>query len=855
MERRFERNFSSVRIHTGDNAAASARGVNAQAYTVGENIVFNAGQFSPETSAGRRLIAHELAHTIQQSDFRDPGAVTLQRSPDPQPGQTPLSLGFTPAPDMLFFAEPFHPGAIDLNDPASVAGSRFVNESTVVAWAAQRIFNDVTLSGGTTEKERLVKLLRRGEFDDLHALWRSHEISIAMLVSPMGFGSTAVNTQPQVQVVFPTDNPFSGSEAARVQWATYLVTHWEEVDEKLDDKVTDLYVEKISAALHTLRIPPGAILVKDPEQVKAIEDAPDKEEIPIGGGWGGTANFGFEWLDKRMKSTSMRGLVFEVIGHEGVYFEMGLSDFLKTDPWTGKVIGDVVENTKGLVIVGEFIKGFLTALASPVVVLMDTVAKIVDLSTMAYAAQMKMLGYDIPYTCFSSTCRSYTACVDEKSKEGGSTEGCKSDALKQALEEASIIIPIYRQGRECVSDGNAEACGAIAALAVGLAEGGVRKMSGGRFAEAEMPGGKLAEAEVAGAKGRPSMTQAEFEEGLIREAIERPRRGEPTFAEGLKEPTAIEEPAQSRLEIKKPSQPEPTSAREVATEAIVDEKARQAGSELKLGDGNHGVAAAGEGKEAGFQLCSSHCSLVARKLAEIEKVLPENSEIRRDVTFLKKQAAGFDHQIKTRPDLADQFARDVAKGLKEVAQSPIVDELLQMSVDDLRANRASLTSQISGALELSAEVSEAFAEAGRKGIHTELPEGTQATGTTAKPRTAITTDAPMLAAKLEEAIGPRPRGHEAHHIIPKGMKEAAEARQILEDAGIDINDPRNGVWLPKDTAVPNPSAVEIHSMVHTKRAIRIMTEQLREGAKGGPTGVANALRRIQLTLSDLRYER
>jgi hypothetical protein len=82
------------------------------------------------------------------------------------------------------------------------------------------------------------------------------------------------------------------------------------------------------------------------------------------------------------------------------------------------------------------------------------------------------------------------------------------------------------------------------------------------------------------------------------------------------------------------------------------------------------------------------------------------------------------------------------------------------------------------------------------------------------------------------------------------MKQAKEARLILKKAGVDINDVKNGVWLPKDTSVANPFAGEIHSKVHTSRAIRIMTEQLRKGAEdGGPQGVRRALRRIQETLS------
>jgi hypothetical protein len=67
MESGFGHDFSRVRVHTDARAAESARDVNALAYTVGRDVVFGAGRFAPNTSDGRRLIAHELAHTIQQS--------------------------------------------------------------------------------------------------------------------------------------------------------------------------------------------------------------------------------------------------------------------------------------------------------------------------------------------------------------------------------------------------------------------------------------------------------------------------------------------------------------------------------------------------------------------------------------------------------------------------------------------------------------------------------------------------------------------------------------------------------------------------------------------------------------------
>jgi hypothetical protein len=67
MEPRFGHDFSHVRIHTNSGASESARAVNALAYTVGQDVVFAAGQYVPETTAGKKLLAHELAHTIQQN--------------------------------------------------------------------------------------------------------------------------------------------------------------------------------------------------------------------------------------------------------------------------------------------------------------------------------------------------------------------------------------------------------------------------------------------------------------------------------------------------------------------------------------------------------------------------------------------------------------------------------------------------------------------------------------------------------------------------------------------------------------------------------------------------------------------
>lgn len=74
MESRFNYDFDKVRVHTDATAAESARAVNALAYTVGRDVVFAARQFAPGLDSGKKLLAHELTHVIQQTS--SPGAIS-----------------------------------------------------------------------------------------------------------------------------------------------------------------------------------------------------------------------------------------------------------------------------------------------------------------------------------------------------------------------------------------------------------------------------------------------------------------------------------------------------------------------------------------------------------------------------------------------------------------------------------------------------------------------------------------------------------------------------------------------------------------------------------------------------------
>lgn len=76
---RMGHDFSNVKIHTGSNAENSAKAINAKAYTYQNHIVFNSGEYDPSTYDGKKLLAHELVHTIQQD-----GKVLSRKEKDEQ---------------------------------------------------------------------------------------------------------------------------------------------------------------------------------------------------------------------------------------------------------------------------------------------------------------------------------------------------------------------------------------------------------------------------------------------------------------------------------------------------------------------------------------------------------------------------------------------------------------------------------------------------------------------------------------------------------------------------------------------------------------------------------------------------
>ncbi len=103
MESRFGTDFSDVKIHTGSQAVQMSRELNAQAFTVGNDIYFNEGKYSPNSDSGKHLLAHELTHTVQQMGgigrkIQKQEEGTTETSPSTTTSSIPTSIVCSPTP-------------------------------------------------------------------------------------------------------------------------------------------------------------------------------------------------------------------------------------------------------------------------------------------------------------------------------------------------------------------------------------------------------------------------------------------------------------------------------------------------------------------------------------------------------------------------------------------------------------------------------------------------------------------------------------------------------------------------------------------------------------------------------------
>ena len=204
FEPRFGVDFSGVRVHDDDRAAQSARDVGAHAYAVSNHVVFAAGRFAPKTCAGRQLLAHELAHTVQQR-----AAVPVLRRDEATPTDTGKTT--STATCLVHFVQ----GSTEFTDAKEFAACM----ASIKAYLAADASRTVELSGFASEEgdEQFNKDLAQRRADTVKNLLVTGGVPAAKLTAT---GRGADKTYPKlednrrVEVLHPSiqvpDQPVTG---------------------------------------------------------------------------------------------------------------------------------------------------------------------------------------------------------------------------------------------------------------------------------------------------------------------------------------------------------------------------------------------------------------------------------------------------------------------------------------------------------------------------------------------------------------------------------------------------------------------------------------------------------------------
>jgi Domain of unknown function (DUF4157) len=154
FEPRFGHDFSGVRVHADGEAASAARGVQARAYTFGNDIVFGSGEYAPATQHGRRLLAHELVHVVQQGK----GPLSLSRQPITPCDPSGCAAGPVPGSSSEFHDTP-GTGVQDTRqrNAAAITGPTTSPAPNLTNFVKQELLpRDVTLYTGLMAKANIV---------------------------------------------------------------------------------------------------------------------------------------------------------------------------------------------------------------------------------------------------------------------------------------------------------------------------------------------------------------------------------------------------------------------------------------------------------------------------------------------------------------------------------------------------------------------------------------------------------------------------------------------------------------------------------------------------------------------------
>jgi hypothetical protein len=161
FESRFHHNFADVKIYSDREANQSALALQARAYTTGNTISFAAGEYRPGTAEGRHLLAHELAHVIQQRSVATPGTPLIQRQPKDKPKEAPAQQPAKP--------QTLQQSKVDTADPVFNGTSQLIDavlqrNQTLAPYIGDRIKKGFSIAASGKFKQDVTD----GEFSNAH---------------------------------------------------------------------------------------------------------------------------------------------------------------------------------------------------------------------------------------------------------------------------------------------------------------------------------------------------------------------------------------------------------------------------------------------------------------------------------------------------------------------------------------------------------------------------------------------------------------------------------------------------------------------------------------------------------------
>lgn len=347
MEQRFGYDFSEVRVHTGTTAEQSARELNAHAFTVGHHIVFGRGQYSPRTIAGQHLLAHELAHTIQQSG-----------NPLPTLCDTSQVLWRT-SPTIIQRRET----GSGLDDPLYMADRRWSSgQGPDDRITGQRLQNWAIARGSFVIRDD-ASLMRMQEQDGVESEIVD-EILILLIDLLRGHDPRDPNAPEHIQAgpevsLRPASAPtrldkFEGSDNARERAVLELVDHWGPIKSYLTHVLVVRYRDSYFEA--SGRTPKDMSLETDTEVIKRIRNNPYRHEHQIPQGLVGNIVFkvGQRWghshivdIYKFLGSRSESGgTVWAYLDGYPLWYYSGSLDLLNRQVVIGEVTRTAAESAK-----------------------------------------------------------------------------------------------------------------------------------------------------------------------------------------------------------------------------------------------------------------------------------------------------------------------------------------------------------------------------------------------------------------------------------------------------------------------------------------------------------------------------